>query len=121
MAWCNRRRLACLVGLALLAGGCSFGPRTLPGDRIRYNEAIKTSTEEQLLLNIVRLRYTDTPSSLAVSSLAEQYELTKNLGLTPFFTSAAAGQALGGYRSTVLPQAGIGTADRPTLTYAPQD
>lgn len=121
MARLDRRRLACLCGLVLCSGGCSFGPRALPSDRIRYNEAIKTSTEEQLLLNIVRLRYTDTPSSLAVSSLADQYEVTRNIGLTPFYTSAAAGQALGGYRGAVLPQAGLSSATRPTLTYSPQD
>jgi hypothetical protein len=116
-----RRELPWLIALLLGSSGCSIGPRAIHHDRIRYNEAIKTSTEEQLLLNIVRLRYIDTPSSLGVSSLADQYELTKNLGLTPFFTSAAAGQAFGGYRGAILPQAGIATAMRPTLTYTPQD
>lgn len=117
----DRRYAAWLFTLALCSAGCSFGPRAVHHDRIRYNEAIKTSTEEQLLLNIVRLRYTDTPSSLAVSTLADQYELTRNLGLTPFFTSAAAGQAFGGYRGTILPQAAITGVTRPTLTYTPQD
>ena len=56
------------VALAWLPiAGCSFGPRALENTRLRYNEAVKTTTEEQLLLNIVRLRYTDNPSSLAVS------------------------------------------------------
>ena len=114
------RRMALCV-LALTCGGCSFGPRALPTDRIRYNEAVKVSGEEQLLLNIVRLRYTDTPSSLAVSSLADQYEFTRNVGLTPFFTAAAGGQALGGYRGAVLPQVGWSSASRPTLTYTSQD
>lgn len=121
MARPSRPLFACLAGLALLSGGCTFGPKALPSDRIRYNEAIKTSTEEQLLLNIVRLRYTDTPSSLAVNQLADQYEITRNLGLTPFFTSAAAGQAFGGYRGAVLPQAALTSVTRPTLTYSPQD
>jgi hypothetical protein len=111
----------CVLTPLVLSGGCSFGPRALPPDRIRYNEAVKTSGEEQLLLNIVRLRYTDTPSSLSVTSLADQYEFTRNLGLTPFFTSAAAGQAFGGYRSTVLPQVSLTGTTRPTLTYSPQD
>ncbi len=121
MARVVRGYVVWLLGLALLPVGCSFGPRALPIDRIRYNEAVKVSTEEQLLLNIVRLRYTDTPSSLAVSSLADQYELTQNLGIMPFFTSAAAGQAIGGYRGTLLPQLGVSGATRPTLTYSPQD
>lgn len=80
------------------SGGCSFGPHALPPDRIRYNEAVKTSGEEQLLLNIVRLRYTDTPSSLGVNSIADQYELTRNLGLMPFFAAAAGGQGIAAWR-----------------------
>ncbi|MCE9566062.1 MAG: hypothetical protein K8U57_28920 [Planctomycetes bacterium] len=121
MAFLVRQHFVWLLGLSLLPVGCSFGPKALPIDRIRYNEAVKASTEEQLLLNIVRLRYTDTPSSLAVSSLADQYEFTQSLGIMPFFTSAAAGQATGGYRGTVLPQFNLGGATRPTLTYSPQD
>src|SRR5437763_5934009 len=94
------------VACAALGGGCSFGPRALHNDRIRYNEAVKVSSEEQLLLNIVRLRYTDTPSSLGVTSLADQYEYARNLGLAPFFAAAAAGMSEGGYRGAILPQAG---------------
>jgi hypothetical protein len=112
---------AALCGLALACAGCSIGPRALPPDRIRYNEAVKTSGEEELLLNIVRLRYTDTPSSLSVTSLADQYEVTRNLGITPFFTADAGGMSFGGYRSVVLPQASVTRSSRPTLTYTPQD
>ena len=115
------RRVGWLVALALWPAGCALGPRALTTDRLAYNEAVKTTSEEQLLLNIVRLRYTDSPSSLAVTSVADQREITRNLGITPFFTSAAAGLAPGGYRGTVLPQAGVTAATRPTLTYTPDD
>lgn len=115
------RGVGLMIALALGSAGCSIGPWALPPDRIRYNDAVKTSGQEELLLNIVRLRYTDTPSSLSVTTLADQYEVTRNLALTPFFTSAAAGQALGGYRGIVLPQASLTRASRPTLTYTPQD
>ena len=53
--------------LAAGASGCSLGPRALERTRLPYNEAVKVTTEEQLLLNIVRLRYTDSPSSLGVT------------------------------------------------------
>jgi len=121
MLWTRRRFLVALPAAALVHAGCTVGPRELRRDRLEYNEAVKASSEEQLLLNIVRLRYTDTPSSLAVTTVAEQLEVTHSLGLTPFFTAAAAGQAVGGYRGAVLPQAQAGTATRPTMTYTPED
>jgi hypothetical protein len=121
MFWTRRRLLLSFAATALGHAGCSLGPRKLQHDRLKYNEAVKSSSEQQLLLNIVRLRYTDTPSSLAVTSVADQYELTRTLGLTPFFTSDAGGQSLGGFRSLVLPQVQLTSAARPTLTYTPED
>jgi starvation-inducible outer membrane lipoprotein len=45
--------LAVLV-CALLAGCASIGPEALQQNRFQYNEIVKTTSEEQLLLNIVR-------------------------------------------------------------------
>src|SRR5438132_11256466 len=111
-------RLLAIVAACVLAGGCaSFGPQSLQQTRLRYNEAVKTTTEEQLLLNIVRLRYTDTPSSLAVTTIATQFELQKNISLVPFFTSA--GADINRSFAIVLPQAQLQAADRPTVTLTP--
>src|SRR5262245_2432983 len=106
--------------ILLSAPGCSFGPNKLCRTRLPYNEAVKTTSEEQLLLNIVRLRYSDNPSSIAVSNIAAQFEMVKKLGLVPFFTAAAAGD-FGTYRGAVLPGAEFDAADRPTLSLTPQD
>ena len=88
--------------------------------RLRYNDAVKTTSEEQLLLNIVRLRYTDTPSSLAISSIADQQEVVAGLGIVPFFTSAGAGD-FGSFRNSILPQAQVSGTTRPTLSFTPLD
>jgi|LakMenE18May11ns_1017448.scaffolds.fasta_scaffold9882173_1 hypothetical protein len=72
--------LAKLIVLAASLLGCSFGPRSLMQTRLRYNDAVKTTSEQQFLLNIVRLRYTDTPSSLSISSIADQQELGGTTG-----------------------------------------
>jgi hypothetical protein len=38
----------------------------VPPDRFDYNEALARSSKEQLLINLVRLRYDDVPVFLAV-------------------------------------------------------
>ena len=116
---CARPMPLTLLVAALLAGCSSFGPSALQQSRLQYNEAVKTTGEQQLLLNIVRLRYTDTPSSLAVSAIAAQFELTKSFQLTPFFV--ASGAEIAKSYSAVLPQLGIGGADRPTFSLTPLD
>jgi hypothetical protein len=113
-------RLAVLLALWGMVGGCALGPRAIESGRLRYNEAVKKTTEQQLLLNIVRLRYGDSPSSLSISTIADQRELSANLGATPFFASAGAGD-WGTYRGAVLPQAMLAGAERPTFSYTPND
>jgi hypothetical protein len=118
-----RHGLALRALLALLAvwptwiSGCGFGPRSLVQTRLAYNEAVKTTSEEQFLLNIVRLRYTNTPSSIAISNIADQQELASELQAVPFFVAGA----LDGFRSQALPQANLTRASRPTLSYTPLD
>lgn len=117
----GQRHMLWIVGLLgglLLLVGCSVGPPFLVHNRLRYNEAVKVSSEEQLLLNIVRLRYTDTPSSLGITTIAAQYELTKNIQAVPFLAAAGDGSPA---VTAILPQAGINAADRPTLTLTPLD
>src|SRR3989454_8196744 len=117
--WSMRRAVVVLLGSILAAGCTTLGPDALDQTRLHYNEVIKKTTEEQLLLNIVRLRYTDTPSSLAVSAIAAQFEITKNFQLTPFFV--ASGAEVAKTWAAVLPQLGIAGADRPTFSLTPLD
>lgn len=105
--------------VCLIAAGCAFGPRSLEHTRLRYNEAIKATTEEQLLLNIVRLRYVDNPSSLAISVIATQFEGQGGIQLLPFF---AIGPDADPRRfSAILPGVQAQLADRPTTTLTPLD
>jgi hypothetical protein len=118
----RRLRGPAAVAAALLAAtlaGCAIGPRALQESRLQYNEVVKSTTEQQLLLNIVRLRYTDTPSSLAVANIAAQFELVKSLSIVPFF--AASGAAINQSFRSILPGAGLTAADRPTLSLVPID
>jgi hypothetical protein len=120
MSDCPAPRAGALALLACVAlAGCAVGPRALQEARLQYNEVVKTTSEQQLLLNIVRLRYTDTPSSLSIANIAAQFELVKSLQLVPFFT--ASGAVINESFRSVLPSAGIAAADRPTLSLVPID
>jgi hypothetical protein len=114
--WGMWRAVAVVLGSVVAAGCTTLGPYALDQTRLHYNEVIKRTTEEQLLLNIVRLRYTDTPSSLAVSAIAAQFERSLSLQLTPFFVAGNDASF-----AAVLPQVlGLG-ADRPTVSLTPLD
>ena len=114
----SSRRILAAVACSL-AAGCTSLPRDLDKVRLSYNEVVKTSAEQQMLLNIVRLRYGDTPSSLAVSAIAAQYELARSLAIVPFF--GVGGDANPRGFVGILPSAQIGNADRPTITLTPLD
>jgi hypothetical protein len=116
---CIRGAVGAALGGVVAAGCTTLGPQALDQTRLQYNEAVKKTTEEQLLLNIVRLRYTDTPSSLAVSGIAAQFERSQSVQLTPFFTSAGADNNRS--FTAILPQAGASGADRPTISLTPLD
>lgn len=118
----NSRRL--LVSLAtILFGslGCQhYGPRSISADRIPYNDSIAQSWKEQTLLNIVKMRYMDTPFFVDVPQITSGYTLQSsgaiNGGISPPVSNLASfAQQLG---LTLSAQAAY--QDRPTISYQPQ-
>jgi hypothetical protein len=114
------RRLVTVGGLALtlLVSGCtSVGPPILARDRFDYSSAVAESWKRQTLLNIVKLRYLDTPIFLDVAQIVSGYQLQ---------TSVSAGGTASIDASTV-PTIGSfvnfgaqgSFTDRPTITYVP--
>ena len=78
-----RRLTLFLILIVLASGGCSrgLGPRNLASDRTAYIEALGDSWKEQLLFNIVKVRYHDALQP-HVSSITQSYSLdaTVNAG-----------------------------------------
>ena len=62
-------------GLWTLGGCASVGPDMLKVERINYNVALQNMNDEQMLLNLVRLRYRNTPIFLDVASISTQFTI----------------------------------------------
>jgi len=68
--------LALLAAAAVAAAGCGTGgPRMVRNQRTLYNEAVQRTGQEQLLLNIARLRYRENPLFLEVASVSSSFEI----------------------------------------------
>ena len=101
-----------------IAGCTSIGPGTVTRDRFDYTSAVAESWKSQMLLNLVKLRYGDTPVFMDVGQIISAYTLegTLSAGGTIFSTS---GTVPGVPDSSVILGAQGRYTDRPTSTYAP--
>lgn len=105
-------RLFLILLPAMLAACTHIAPERIQASGNDYNIAIQQSSDEQLLLNLVRLRYRDTPFFLEVNSIASQFKLSNSASLS---ASLKAGR---------IPDsgsigAGIAYTEQPTVSYTP--
>ena len=108
----NRRILVWLFVLPVLYSGClpKIGSKAVRRERFDYNQEIVRSSNEQMLLNIVRLRYGDTPYFLELTSVVTQYGIEGDVAVGGQITSPANSLDLG---------TAVSVSEHPTLTYAP--
>jgi len=108
-----RIKIIILVAILPILFGCStIGAPTVPRDRFDYTAAISDSWKNQMLFNMVKIRYGDAPVFLDVSSVISQYQVggAVNLGATINY-SPSSGSGTLGWAGTY--------AERPTITYTP--
>ncbi|HEC15297.1 MAG TPA: hypothetical protein ENI99_01785 [Sedimenticola sp.] len=100
-----------LLAFVALLGGCAkLGPAMMKAGRGAYNITIQATNDEQLLLNLVRLRYRDTPMFLEVSSVNTRFTLNSSLSASGSFPEGSDTYGIGGQ---------LGYSDQPTVTYTP--
>jgi hypothetical protein len=105
-----------LLALPWLTACASIGPGTVPRDRFDYSSAVADSWKQQALLNIVKLRYADTPVFLDVGQIVSGYTfqgtVTGAYGQNyPFGAPGNLTNYSVGAQGTYI--------DRPTITYTP--
>ncbi len=108
-----------LLAVLAMAGCASIGPDTVTRDRFDYTGAVAESWKSQMLLNLVKIRYGDTPVFLDVGQIVAGYSYQRGV-----LASANASA----FNSGPPPQAVVGSFgataqgtynDSPTITYAP--
>jgi hypothetical protein len=107
--------IAGICGLIWLLMGCTtLGPQYIASGRAAYNKVINHTEDQQMLMAIVRNRYGETISMLAVTNV------TANIRFT---ASAEAQFGLGrreSYETNLIPlSTGLAFEDNPTISYAP--
>ena len=112
MRYTHAYTLLILILTALLSGCQSaFGPQALARTHPAYNEAIIASINEQMLQNLVRMRYRDVTFFLEIGSVTASLSLGANVGLN---TDVNLGSG-----DTLSPGLGVAYADKPTISYTP--
>lgn len=92
--------------------GC-LGPTAMSMTRTRYNEVYRATNDEQILLNIVRLRYADSPIFIDLPNITSQFEISSTGNYSYGLDGAGPGLSnlVGGQ---------LFMRDAPTLSYHPR-
>ena len=103
------KTLAWIWLVALCIAGCA-GPAGIRLTRKQYNDTVKHTNEQELLLNLVRLRYNDAPQFIGVNAITAQFAADASAGL-----SAEVDDRIPRYFGT----GDVIIGDRPTISYVP--
>jgi len=105
--------ILCFV-LCALSGCAVVGPSSITMGRATYNEAINTTEDQQILLSIVKARYGETFTLLAVSSVAANVAFRVNVGANVGIGSQE------NYAGNLVPlSGGVAYEENPTISYVP--
>ena len=106
-------KLSAMMGMLAILTGCGLGASTIARDRLDYETALTISWQRQILNNIVKIRYGDTPIFLEIGSVINQYELETLVSVNAPTWNPSVGSEFPIFGGSAR------YADRPTITYSP--
>ena len=110
----NVRLRGTICLLLTVVSACSIvGPKSISAGRLQYAEAIDETEDQQMLLSIVKGRYGETSSLLAVSGIAANIRFSVRAGIEAGFSAGEA--PLGDNLIT----GGMAFEENPTISYTP--
>lgn len=104
------RNLVCLLFVVPLTACVGFAPKRLYDDQLGYTRSLGDSGKAQTLLNVVRLRYGDTPVFLNTTQVISGYSLQRSL---------SGGVSLVAGPNTGSGSTGVTMTQNPTFTFQP--
>jgi hypothetical protein len=96
-----------VAAVCMAAAGC-MGSWAMRGTRLGYNKSVSYTASQEMLLNIVRMRYGETPTFLDMPSVVSQTEASM----------VGAGAQKSAFQGAL--DGAFNLRDRPTITYAPR-
>lgn len=107
--------VAVLLAAIIASTGCStVGPASIKAGRGVYNEAINQTEAQQTLMTLVRNRYGETSTMLAVTSVTANVRVSTNAGINLGFGTDA------NYSGNLVPfSGGVVYEENPTISYVP--
>ena len=105
--------------ILLLVGCSSIGPGTVTRDRFDYTGAVAESWKSQMLLNLVKIRYGDTPVFLDVGQIVAGYAFQRSLSAVATANELTGSPPPSVPTNTFSLLAQGAYNDSPTITYAP--
>lgn len=101
--------------LSVVLSGCSVvGPQAISNGRLAYNDVIAKTNDQQMLMVMLKNRYEERGSLLAVSSVTANVRVVTSLGIQAGFGDSD------DYSGNLVPlTAGATYEENPTISYSP--
>ena len=109
----SKNRLVLLL-VALIISGCqsTFGPGALEKTHPAYNKSISETLSEQMLINLVRLRYREQPAFLEIGSVTVSPRISTSANIDTTINTGSGGDF-------IQPGVGVEYSQSPTISYTP--